>query len=186
VHSASDAGRALWVAEEERLALLQRSRLLDWPPEPEFDRWTAALRRDAGAVVAALVLVDANGIVVKSLATAQGCAEETSELPLSEPLADYLVGRAGRSRSWVGTPGYAEMQVSVDGRLLGWMAIANYPDGEWRDGHLRALEAAAAGVTIEVRLRLANHAATRARDLVASHNRLHELIARGAPLSEVL
>ena len=35
-----------WVAEEERVAALQHSRLLDAPPEPEFDRWTAALRED--------------------------------------------------------------------------------------------------------------------------------------------
>jgi hypothetical protein len=131
-------------------------------------------------------LVCGTGVVVKSLATAQGCADEASELPLSEPLAEYLLGRAGGSRSCVGTPAYAETQVSVDGRHLGWMAIANRPDGEWREGHLRALDAVAAAVTIEVRLRLANYAATRVGDLVASHNRLHELIARGAPLSEVL
>lgn len=77
--------RASWVAEEERLAVLQRSRLLDWPAEPEFDRWTAGLLRETGAAVAAFVLVDATRVVVKSLCTTGGPATETAELSLSAP-----------------------------------------------------------------------------------------------------
>ena len=177
---------ASWVAEEQRLAVLRRSGLLDWPPEPEFDRWTAALRQDTGAAVAALVLVDAKRVFVKSLCTADGCAEEASEMPLTEPLADYLIGRADLPLSGAGAPAYAETPVSVDGRLLGWMTIANHSDREWSECHLRALENAATAVSTEVSLRLANQEAARVRDLVASHNRLHELIAQAAPLSDVL
>jgi diguanylate cyclase (GGDEF)-like protein len=186
LHAEPRPARDSWVAEEERLALLQRSRLLDWPPEPEFDRWTAAVRRDTAAAVAALVLVDATRVVVKSLSTAAGCADEAFEIPLSEPLAEYLIGRADPPGLGVGAPVYAERQVSVDGRLLGWMAIAGHPGRDWTEPHLRALEDAAAAVSTEVRLRLANQEAARVRDLVASHNRLHELIARAAPLSDVL
>lgn len=86
--------RASWVAEEERLAILQRSRLLDWPAEPEFDRWTAALLRETGAAVAAFVLVDATRLVVKSLSIASGPATEAPELsaPLSDVLSELVAG----------------------------------------------------------------------------------------------
>jgi diguanylate cyclase (GGDEF)-like protein len=185
LHAEPEA-RSSWVAEEERLAVLQRSRLLDWPPEPEFDRWTAALREDTGAAVAALVLVDATRAFVKSLATADGSAEEVSEMPLEEPLAEYLIGRADPPMSCDGAPAYMEAQVSADGQLLGWMTITNPSGCEWSEGHRRALEDAATAVSTEVELRLANQEAARIRDLVASHNRLHELIAQAAPLSDVL
>jgi diguanylate cyclase (GGDEF)-like protein len=178
--------RASWMAEEQRLAVLHRSRLLDWPPEAEFDRWTAALRHETDAAVAALVLVDAERVFIKSLATAQGCAEEASEVPLSAPLGDYLIGFAEPGGSDDGTTVYAETQVCVEGRLLGWMTIANHAGCEWREGYRRALEDAAAAASAEVGLRLANQEAARVRDLVASHNRLHELIAQAAPLSDVL
>ena len=59
-----------WMAEEKRVAILRRSELLDAPPEPEFDRWTTALREDTGAAVAAFLLVDATHVFVKSLSSA--------------------------------------------------------------------------------------------------------------------
>ena len=177
--------RASWVAEEERLAVLQRSRLLDSPAEPEFDRWTAALLRETGAAVAAFVLVDATRVVVKSLSTVGGPATETAELSLSASLADYLIGRAdlpGRAAA----PAYLDTPVVVHGQLLGWMAMAGQPAHEWSERHRRALEDAAAAASGELSLRLAYQAATRLREHAASHNRLHELIAQAAPLSDVL
>jgi diguanylate cyclase (GGDEF)-like protein len=178
--------QAAWIAEEERLAVLERSGLLGRPPEPEFDRWTAALRSSTGAAVAALMLVGTTRFFVKSLSTADGCAQEMSELALSDPLPDYLIGLADRSMSAAGTPAYAAAPVSVDGRLLGWLAIVNHADREWTEGHLRMLEDAATAVSTEVSLRLANEEAARVGDRVASHNRLHELIAQAAPLGDVL
>ncbi len=178
--------RASWMAEEERLAVLRRSRLLDWPPEPEFDRWTAALRRRSGAAVAALVFVDAERVFVKSLSTAQGWADETSEVPLSTPLGNYLIGFAEPGGSDAGVTAYADTEVCIDGRLVGWMTIATHPGSEWHEGYRQALEDTAAAVSTEVGLRLANHEAARIGELVASHNRLHELISQAAPLSEVL
>jgi diguanylate cyclase (GGDEF)-like protein len=173
-------------AEAERLAVLQRSQLLDFPPEPEFDRWTAALRVDTGAAVAALVLVDAARVFVKSLCTADGAAGEASEVSLPEPLAEYLIGHAHPSEPPDRAPAYAEAPVSVGGQLLGWMTIADHSHREWSERDLRALEGAAAIVSSEVKLRLANQEAARVSDLVGSHKRLHELIAQDAPLSDVL
>jgi diguanylate cyclase (GGDEF)-like protein len=175
-----------WGAEEERLAVLERSQLLDWPREREFDRLTAGLRRDTASAVATLLLVDATRVLVKSLSTAAGAAEEVSEVSLSEPMAEYLIGRAGLSMPDDGVPAYAQAPVSVDGQLLGWLAIVDRSDRDWNEDCLLALEDAAAAVSTQVRLRLATHETARLRDLVASHNRLHELIARAAPLREVL
>jgi hypothetical protein len=99
--------RGSWVAEEERLAVLQRSRLLDLPPESEFDRWTAALCRETGAAVTALVLVNATQVVVKSLTTANGSAAQPAALALSTPLAEYLIGRSDLPTG-AAAPAYAE------------------------------------------------------------------------------
>ena len=66
------------------------------------------------------------------------------------------------------------------------MAVADSSERDWTAANLRALENAAAAVSTEVSLRLANREAARVRDLVASHNRIHELISQGAPLTEVL
>jgi diguanylate cyclase (GGDEF)-like protein len=177
---------ASWVAEEQRLAVLRRTLLLDRPPEPEFDRWTAALRQDTDAAVAALVLVDAERGFVKSLCSAGGCASQTSEVALSESLADHLLERAALALPCVQSPAYAEAPVSIDGRLLGWMTIADRGGRTWGENHPRALENAAAAVAMECTLRLAQQDAARVQELVASHNRLHELIAQAAPLSQVL
>jgi diguanylate cyclase (GGDEF)-like protein len=173
-------------ADAERQATLRRTGVLDRGPEPEFDRWTAALAAETGAAVAALVLVDATRMFVKSLSTAGGAAGEVSELALSESLAEHLIGRADPSAASALPPACAEAPISVSGQLLGWMAIADDPDRTWGEGDLRSLNDAAAAVTIELRLRLANREAARMADLVASHNRLHDLIARDAPLHEVL
>jgi diguanylate cyclase (GGDEF)-like protein len=177
--------RASWVAEEERLAVLQRSRLLAMSCEPELDRWTVALCRETGAAVAALVLVDATRVVVKSLSSASGSEEEVSELSLSTPLAEHLMGQT-EVPACAQAPAYAEAQVLANGQLLGWMVLADDSLREWTEGDLQALEDAATAVSTEIGLRLAHQAATRMGELVASHNRLHELIAQAAPLSDVL
>jgi len=69
---------------------------------------------------------------------------------------------------------------------VGWITIVDHAPREWTGDQLRALDNAAAAVSTEVRLRLANREAARVRDLVASHNRVHELIAKAGPLQAVL
>ncbi|HXR14539.1 MAG TPA: EAL domain-containing protein [Solirubrobacteraceae bacterium] len=175
-----------WVAEEDRLAVLRRTQLLDLPPEPDLDRWTAVLRSDAYAAAAAFVLADATHMFIKSLSTADGFAEETHELALSESLAEYLLGVVHPRATDDGPPAYAQAAVTVEGQLLGWMAIADDAGREWAAADMRALEGVAGAVRTEVMLRLANQEASRSRNLVESHNRVHELIAQAAPLSDVL
>ena len=180
-----------WVAEEERLAVLRRTGLLDSSPEPEFDRWTVALCQAADATVAALLLVDTARVFVKSLATADGPSAEAAEVELLEPLGEYLISRAHPSRSGESPepdaePAYAQAEISVDGQLLGWVAMANDSQREWTEAQMLALGYAAGAVSTDVKLRLGNYEAARVRDLVESHNALHELIAGAAPLSDVL
>src|SRR5205085_4001095 len=57
---------------------------------------------------------------------------------------------------------------------------------EWSEGERESLDDAAAAVATEVRLRLAKHDAARAHELVATHGKVHELIAAAAPLNDVL
>ena len=92
---AEPLSEATWVADEARLAVLHGSGLLERPPEAEFDRWTAALQQETRAAVAAFLLVDRDRVVLKSFVSRQGAAPETAEVALSEPLAEYLIGRAG-------------------------------------------------------------------------------------------
>ena len=175
-----------WGPDEERLGILKRTALFDLPPEPEFDRWTAVLREDTDAATAALVLLDATQLCIKSVATAGGCATQTSTLALSEPLAEHLFALAGAHGDEEGPPVFAQSAVSVEGQLLGWMAIVDHAGREWGEGNMRALEDLAGAVSTELKLRLANEEASRFRNLVDSHNRVHALIAQAAPLSEVL
>jgi diguanylate cyclase (GGDEF)-like protein len=172
--------------EAERLVVLQRTGLLDSSPEFEFDRWTATLREDTGAAVVAFLLNDATRVFFKSVATVSGAAPEGAEIPLLTPFADYLIGRADLPRSAGGLPVHAQAPVSAEGQILGWLTIVDHAPRKWGQAQLRALENAAAAVSTQVRLRLADREAARVHHLVASHNRVHEMIAKGAPLEAVL
>jgi diguanylate cyclase (GGDEF)-like protein len=168
------------------LGILERAQLFDRPPEPELDRWTALLRVDTNAAVAALVLVDATRMLIKSVATAERCAPDTRMIALSEPLAEFLLGLVGSPGADDAPPAYAQEPVSVEGQLLGWMVIVDNAGRVWAEGDLRALEGLAAAVSTELKLRLANQEASRFRNLVDSQNRVHRLIAETAPLADVL
>lgn len=181
-----EASLESWVAEEDRLSVLRRTRLLNRPHEAQLDRWTARLREDTGSAAAAFVLVDATRMFIKSLSTTDGCDDDTPALALSEPLAQYLLGLIHPYAPDDGPPAYAQAAVSLEGQLLGWMAIADSAGREWSEFDLRALEGVAEAMSTEVMLRLANEEASRVRNLVESQNKVHELLAEGAHLRDVL
>ena len=158
--------------------MLHGSGLLDGPPEAgvrSLDRRAPAGDRRG---VAALLLVDRERVVVKSLSTAEGCADEVAALALSEPLAEYLLRRAGLvlrvSRS--SRPTRRRRSGSAASCWAGSRSPTNR-QREWSAGHPQVLQDAAAAVSTEVGLRLAKREAARVQDLVSSHNTLHELIA---------
>ena len=72
--------------------------------------------------------------------------------------------------------------VVVDDRVVGWAAIA----GKRSEEREQALEDTAAAIATVIRLLSADHETERIRDLLASQSRVHELIARAAPLTEAL
>ena len=76
--------------------------------------------------------------------------------------------------------------MKVDGHVICTISLADAAPREWTERDLQTLENATAAMAVQVRLRLANHDAVRFHELVASHNRVHELIAVGAPLQQVL
>ena len=85
-----------------------------------------------------------------------------------------------------GAQSYLEAPVSVDGHVLCVLAVADAAPRDWDLRDMQILDDAAAAVAAEVRLRLANEQAVRFHELVASQHRVHELIAGGSPLGEVL
>ena len=168
--------------EVQRLAVLRRSGLLESRPDPELDRGLAALRQTAGALVTALLLVDDSRVFVKCLSCEQGAPTEAA----ANQLAMDLIARVDPSAHSTDELACAEAPITVEGQILGWAMIADAAGREFTAADRRALEDLAAAVSTAVRLRLADDETARVRDLVASHGRLHALIARGAPLPEVL
>jgi diguanylate cyclase (GGDEF)-like protein len=172
--------------DETRSFVLRSSGVLDSSPDPELDRWTAFLRRNTGAGVAALCFLDASRRVVRSVCTVAGAAGKVSELALAESLESYVLGQAGPPNSTGPGSLYAESPISVDGQLLGHVCIADNARSEWAEVDLEALVDTATAVSTALALRLAKNEAERVQQLVASHNTVHDLIARGAPLRDVL
>jgi diguanylate cyclase (GGDEF)-like protein len=173
--------------EETRTVLLARSGLLDPDPDPELDHWTSVLRRATGASVVAVCVETPERTLVKGLWTGSAATPQTAEIPAGESVERFLtanIPHAGKARQ--PAPTYLEGSVIVDGHVLCKIGLADTAPREWTERDLQTLENAASAVAVQIRLRLANHDALRFHELVGSHNRVHELIARGAPLREVL
>ena len=172
--------------DQARSVLFRLSGLLDASPDLEFDRWTAALRRHTGSVVGAVCLMDGSHRFVKSVSTDAGSTDLVVALAPSDSLERYIVGLAESIGTTDRGVVYAEAPISVSGQEMGQVCIARYGHDGWVDKHLDALTATAAAVSTEVALRLARVEAKRVHQLVASHNKVHDLIAQSAPLQEVL
>lgn len=172
--------------DDEALVVLRNSGVLGSSPDAELDRWTAALRRTTGAAVAAICFLDASRWVVTSVCSTDVAAGAVSELALSESLESHVlaqaltVGSAGAGRV------YAEAPIAVEGQLLGQIVIADNARAEWAEEDLGALADTATAVSTALALRLARNEAVRVQQLVASHNTVHDQIARGAPLHDTL
>ncbi|MBV9472558.1 MAG: EAL domain-containing protein [Solirubrobacterales bacterium] len=165
---------------------LERTGLLAATPEPELDRWTAGMRRYTGAAAAAVLLFDGDRVVAKSLSTVAGTASEVTEVPSSVSRAEYLLGAAGSKPQAAPEPAYLEHPISIERQTVGVICVADPAPRPWSEDHRRALGTAADSISTEIRLRLASEQAVRVEELLRSHNKVHELIAQGAPLKEVL
>jgi len=170
--------------EDTRAVLLARSGLLEPGPDPELDHWTYVLRRATGAAVVAVSIEAPAGTQLKGLWAFDRSDTQITALSDGQTMESFLTSR-------VPAPGnhprsYLEGSVIVDGHVLCSIGLADAAPREWTERDHQTLENATAAVAVQLRLRLANHDALRFHQLVGSHNRVHELIAKGAPLREVL
>ncbi|HTU83929.1 MAG TPA: EAL domain-containing protein [Solirubrobacteraceae bacterium] len=185
-HTAPNPSATQDPREQVRLGLLARSGLLDADLGPELGRWTTALRRDTGSSVAALSVAAGDRNHVKGLSVADVAEPQQAVLPPGETLERFLTGKI-EALSWPsGLPSYLEAPVVIDGHVLCTLGVADAVPRAWEERDRRVLEDVAAAVATEIRLRLASYEAQRFHELVGSQHRVHELIASGAPLREVL
>jgi len=168
---------------EARLALLRSDHALEAVSDPTLDRWVATVRRQTRVVHAALALVHGARQVVRVASDEPGTpAERVTELACDLSLETYLRGltAGGQSGAFAATP------IVVAGSVLGQIAIADGGRKSWSAEELALLTDAAAGVAAELDRRMAKIESDRIQQLLASHNRVHDMIGRGTPLHDVL
>jgi diguanylate cyclase (GGDEF)-like protein len=173
-------------ADELRRALLHRSGLLELGARPELDRWTAVLRRATGSAVAALAVELADRTLITGLWTGDAEEPESTEIPAEDSFDAFLSGKVDAPAWADGLHSYLEASVEIDGQVLCTLGVADAAPRDWDERDVQILDDATTAIAAEIRLRLANDEALRFHDLVASQHRVHELIAGGAPLRDVL
>ena len=80
-----------WIEDPDRLNALQATRLLDAPPEEDFDRLTRLLSRILKTPIALISLVDSNRQFFLSSYAPGTYFEQTRQTPLSASLCKYVV-----------------------------------------------------------------------------------------------
>jgi diguanylate cyclase (GGDEF)-like protein len=172
--------------EEVRRSLLERSGLLAPGSHPELERWTAVLQRATGSAAAALAIPLDDRTLVTGLWSGEAAKARSAQIPASESLERFLSGLLDAPAGRDGLHSYLYASVTVDGQVLCTLATVDAAPRVWDARDRQILEDSVAAIGAEIRLRLASDDALRSQDLVASQHRVHELIAGGAPLTEVL
>lgn len=172
--------------EELRRSLLERSGLLGVDPHPELDRWTSVLRRGTGSAVAAVAVAHDRRTLVRCLWVGEADEPRMEELSASESLEQFLSNQVAAPVWADGRQSYLEASVVIDGHELCKIAMADAGPRDFDEEDRRILDHTVNAIASEIRLRLANDEARRFHDLVVSQHRVHEFIADGAPLKDVL
>jgi diguanylate cyclase (GGDEF)-like protein len=161
------------------------SEILELGADPALNRWLAALVRSSGVAWAGFSLSDASHRLVKTSSDGGDVLEPASELTPAESLEEHLLGLAARAGPSARRYRYHQVAVMVDEQEIGLLGIAdNRP--AWSAADLDALHDAAAAISTELALRLSRKQAQRVHELMKSHSQLHHMIARDAPLPDVL
>jgi len=172
-------------AAAETWSVFLRDRgVLDLDPDPAIDRCVRALRRSSGAAVAALAVCDVAGPFVKSISADGGPMTPPGRLGPAESLESHLLGLLGVPGP--AGPRYAQAPIVSGDHVVGQVAIAGPDRGAWPPDAVEALQDAAATVSTQLSLRLAKAEIERVQELVSSHHHVHDMIARAAPLPDVL
>jgi diguanylate cyclase (GGDEF)-like protein len=172
--------------DQTRSALLGEGGVLDFLTDPALDRWTRALVRNTGAAVAGLCLSDMSHRFVKGASALGGAVNRVTELTTSSSLETYLTGLVIQVGPTESQRLYVEAPVVVAGQQIGQVGIADHSRRAWTDADLQALDDTAAAVSTELALRLSSKQAERVHQLMTSHSQIHYMIARDAPLRDVL
>jgi diguanylate cyclase (GGDEF)-like protein len=155
-------------------------------PDAVFGRWVRQLCRATNGMVAALCLCDDERRRVLVGEMRDRSVRPTVELAPAESLRDHLLRALPLNVQPTATAGYAEVPVTLGGQEVGQLAVATagpFPRQVDLDGALRD---AAETVSAHLVSRLAESELERGRQLVSSLHRIHEMIARAAPLRDIL
>jgi diguanylate cyclase (GGDEF)-like protein len=172
--------------QDVRRQLLARSGLLDPGTWPELDRWTAVLQSATRAAVAGLTVPVGERTLIKGLWIGEATAAQAAELGAGESLEQFLAGKASGQAPPDAQLPYLEAPVIIEGEVLCHLCAVDAAPRAWDERDARTLEHTAAAIAVELRLRVASEETQRFHELVASQHRVHELIAGGAPLPDVL
>lgn len=175
------------VSDPDRLAALDRSRLLDSPPEEAFDRLTRLASRLLDVPVALVSLVDDRRQFFKSAVGLSGEIAESRATSLSHSFCRHVVDSGvalavedAREHPLVrdnpsveaGAISYCGVPI-VDpaGRTLGTLCVLHSEPRPWSPDDIHALQDLAAAATAEVRLRFI------AQDLADTGDALRKMVA---------
>ncbi len=172
--------------DNERIAAIKATELLDTPPEECFDQYSRLAKRLLGAEMAIVSLVLADRQFYKSCVGLCGPLENKRESPIAFSLCKIGVERRAplvisdglndpefkdhpaitelKVRSYAGVP-----LLDEDDHVLGTLCVANLAPRDWTKDDLETLEVLAAAVRNEIRLRkleLQQRAAQSTKDLL--------------------
>jgi diguanylate cyclase (GGDEF)-like protein len=169
----------------EQITLLRDNSAFSAVCDPELERWVATARRQADAACVALSLVDGVRQIIRLVGESANAVERVAEISSCVSLEDYLLG------SGVPYPddtrgAFAEVPVTVTGKVIGRLGMADPLRASWSSDDIAALNDAAAAVATELERRMARAEVVRVQELVTSHNRVYDMIGNGAPLRDVL
>jgi PAS domain S-box-containing protein len=170
-----------------RLAALYRTRLMDSPPEPAFDRLTRLAARLLGAPTVLITLVDDNRQFFKSAVGLPEAWIPGKQTPLSSSFCKHVVhtGRPLRVPNTLASPlvcnNRAVLETNIraylgvpltlsDGNTLGSLCAMDTRPREWAESDYELLIDLAAMAVTETELRVAVREARAAeRSLIVSH-----------------
>jgi diguanylate cyclase (GGDEF)-like protein len=183
--SAAAAAMTPVADEGERVALLQNDIAFSAGSDPALDRWLATVQRQAGVACVALSLTEGSRQIIRLTDAALGGPIHTCEVAANESLEDYLRGPLGAGG--IGSVGvYAEARIVLAAKVVGSLGMGDPRRTAWSVDELAGLGDAAVGIAAELERRLALAQVARVHDLVASHNRVYDMIDAGVPLRDVL
>src|SRR6187549_2768245 len=157
-HAAGDAETL--VQDGAWLVLVEDRGVLDFPPAPVADRCLRALRRVAGATAVAVSLRDESRRLLRYATDRDGWAPRAELLPASQSLEPVLRER-GTPRTEAAP--YTEAAVTLDGVVVGHVAVAGAEGAEPADDAPDVVADVAAAVSTHLELQLAESQTHRVR-----------------------